>query len=181
MRPCLLTLTVFLHPRLFPPPCYRLAAEQTKRSLSQSLTAPISVESLHEGEDLRSTINRPMFDTIAAPLTARILAAVNDALDKAAVTKDDVDQVILAGGMAANAKVQALIGALFVGKELKVDTFPDETAAVGAAIEGRKGRDVGSGGDLGQSDLCALSALDPSHPAPGALFSSLCAFIQPAC
>ena len=86
--PCRRThVTLRLHP------CPRLASEQTKRSLSQSATAPISIESLHEGEDLRSTINRSMFDSITAPLTARIVAAVEDVLSKAAVTKAEIDQV----------------------------------------------------------------------------------------
>jgi hypothetical protein len=71
----------------------RLAAEQTKRSLSQSPTAPISIESLHEGEDLRSNINRPMYDTLTAPLLARIVAVVEETLAKAGATKADVDEV----------------------------------------------------------------------------------------
>ena len=45
-------------------------------------------------------------------------------------------QVILAGGMAANPKVQKTVSTLFEGKQVIVDTFPDEVAAKGAAIEG---------------------------------------------
>ena len=140
--------------------------EQTKRSLSQSMTAPISVESVHEGEDLNSTINRPMFDMLTASLVARIIQAIQDTLTQAGVTKEEVDQVrfemaprwpvkealrlrglhtlcgafgvqvILAGGMAANPKVQKTVSTLFEGKQVIVDTFPDEVAAKGAAIEG---------------------------------------------
>ena len=47
-------------------------------------------------------------------------------------------QVILAGGMAANPKVQKTVSTLFEGKQVVVDTFPDEVAAKGAAIEGKR-------------------------------------------
>ena len=51
-------------------------------------------------------------------------------------SRGGIHQVILAGGMAANAKVQALVATLMEGKPIKVDSFPDESAAAGAAIEG---------------------------------------------
>jgi molecular chaperone DnaK (HSP70) len=47
-------------------------------------------------------------------------------------------QVLLAGGTAANVKLQGVITSLFESKPVRVDTFPDETAAVGAAIEGAR-------------------------------------------
>ena len=40
--------------------------------------------------------------------------------------------------MAANPKVQKTVSTLFEGKQVVVDTFPDEVAAKGAAIEGKR-------------------------------------------
>lgn len=113
----------------------RLAAELTKRTLSQSNTSHISVESLHEGEDLRSTIDRKMYDVLIASVAAKTLAAVNSTLAEAQLTKADIDQVILTGGSANISKISNLLIEYFEGVEVKKDVFPDETAAHGAALE----------------------------------------------
>eukprot|EP00160_Parvularia_atlantis_P020373 Unigene8422_Nuclearia_a/m.25779 Unigene8422_Nuclearia_a/g.25779 ORF Unigene8422_Nuclearia_a/g.25779 Unigene8422_Nuclearia_a/m.25779 type:complete len:505 (-) Unigene8422_Nuclearia_a:62-1576(-) len=113
----------------------RLAAEMTKRTLSQSSTSPISVESLHEGEDLRSNIDRKMYDVLIAGLAAKVLQAVDKTLGEAGLVKGDVSQVILTGGSASITKVSATLTQYFDGVDVKKDVFPDETAAAGAAIE----------------------------------------------
>lgn len=71
----------------------RLAAELTKRTLSQSTTSPISVESLHEGEDLRSTIDRKMYDVLIGSIAAKILGAIEKTLADAQLTKESIQQV----------------------------------------------------------------------------------------
>jgi len=112
-----------------------LAAEMTKRSLSQSPQSPISVESLHEGEDLRSSINRTLFDVLIGPVVAKVIAVIEKTLTEANVTKSEIDQVIVAGGSSSVTKIMNTLTQYFEGIEVKRDVFPEETAAAGAAIE----------------------------------------------
>lgn len=73
----------------------RLSVEVTKKSLSASMSAPCSVESLAEGMDFHGSINRTRFDLLAATLYSRIVEKVSEALVAAKIDPIQVTEVSL--------------------------------------------------------------------------------------
>jgi molecular chaperone DnaK len=68
-------------------------------------------------------------------LIQRSLAPCKTALKDAGVSASDIDEIILVGGMTRMPKVQEAVEKLF-GKAPRKDVNPDESVAVGAAIQG---------------------------------------------
>ena len=70
-----------------------LEAESVKKSLSASATANASVESLMEGLDFKSSINRIRFDMLARKVYQQIADFALDAVKKANLEPIDIDDV----------------------------------------------------------------------------------------
>ena len=70
-----------------------LESEVVKKSLSASATANASVESLMEGIDFKSTINRVRFDLLARKVYQQITEFALEALKKANLEPIDIDDV----------------------------------------------------------------------------------------
>ena len=70
-----------------------LEAESVKKSLSASATANASVESLMEGIDFKSSINRLRFDMLARKVYQQIADFALDAVKKANLEPIDIDDV----------------------------------------------------------------------------------------
>jgi molecular chaperone DnaK (HSP70) len=73
-----------------------LEAESVKKSLSASATANASVESLMEGLDFKSSINRIRFDMLARKIYQKITEFALDAVKKANLEPIDLDEVYFA-------------------------------------------------------------------------------------
>ncbi|KAI8812842.1 Hsp70 protein-domain-containing protein [Cladochytrium replicatum] len=115
----------------------RAACETTKRSLSRIDVAPCSVESLHEGMDFNSNVNRGRFEMLADPLFTRCKTTINNVLKEGGVTADEVDEVLLVGGSARMPKFQSVVKSTFSkGKTVvRTDVEPDEAIASGCAVQ----------------------------------------------
>jgi len=70
-----------------------LEAEVVKKSLSASATANASVESLMEGVDFKSSINRIRFDLLARKVYQQIAEFALEAVKKASLEPIDIDDV----------------------------------------------------------------------------------------
>jgi molecular chaperone DnaK (HSP70) len=70
-----------------------LEAEAVKKSLSASASANASVESLMEGMDFKSTINRIRFDLLARKVYQRVIDFALEAVKKASLEPIDIDEV----------------------------------------------------------------------------------------
>lgn len=107
-----------------------VACESVKRSLSRAQNAFINVESLHEGIDFNSSIHRIRWEVLIGDL-------INETVQEVAVfLKDDqVDSVVLGGGVSAVPLVQTAFAAKFdnLNKSNYVD--PVEACAIGATYE----------------------------------------------
>ncbi|KAJ1975903.1 Hsp70 protein that interacts with Zuo1p [Dimargaris xerosporica] len=115
-----------------------LACELTKRALTNSKTAPCSVESLAEGLDLHANINRMRFDILSSKLYSVLATLVNQALGAAGLHTDEIDQVLLVGGAARVPKVQGKLQALFPGTtQFRQELEADEVIATGCAKQAR--------------------------------------------
>ncbi|KAJ7595435.1 Hsp70 protein-domain-containing protein [Mycena floridula] len=79
----------------------RLALEHTKRTLSASTgAATCSVESLKDGLDFTSSINRMRFDLLARPVYSAVTTAVQSLLAEAGLDAVQVDEIVYVGGTA---------------------------------------------------------------------------------
>ncbi|KAK4187251.1 putative ribosome-associated complex subunit SSZ1 [Podospora australis] len=91
----------------------RLEAEATKRALSIGANASFSVESLSDGIDFASTINRLRYETIARSVFEGFNRLVESVIKKAGLDVLDVDEVILSGGTSHTPRIAANFGAIF--------------------------------------------------------------------
>lgn len=129
----------------------RLEAEAAKKALSLGANASFSVESLADGIDFTSTINRIRYETLARPVFAGIDRLVASAVRKAGLDTIDIDLVLLAGGTAHTPRIAENLRALFAGTATVVapstvptTTNPSELSARGAALQASLIRDFES-------------------------------------
>ncbi|MCJ1401306.1 Hsp70 protein that interacts with Zuo1p [Xylographa trunciseda] len=120
----------------------KLEAEGTKKALSLSANATISVESLNEGIDFASTINRTRYETLSGKIFAGFTRLIEGAIKKADLDVLDIDEVILSGGTSHTPKIASNLQSLFSHSTtiLSPSTSstainPSDLAARGAAIQ----------------------------------------------
>ncbi len=115
------------------------AAEKAKHELSSSsetdVNLPFITADASGPKHLNIKITRAKFETLVADLVDRCLEPCRKALKDAGVTANDIDEVILVGGMTRMPKVQQIVKDFF-GKEPNKSVNPDEVVAIGAAIQG---------------------------------------------
>ena len=116
----------------------RKSAEKVKKVLSANKQYPITVESLCDDMDFRGTvITRDEFEEMAKDLFDRALTPVEQALDMANITIDQINQVEIIGGGVRIPKVQELLADFFKldsVSDLGVHLNGDEAMALGAAF-----------------------------------------------
>ncbi|MBA0870578.1 hypothetical protein Goshw_014384 [Gossypium schwendimanii] len=80
--------------------------KRTKEILSANTAAPISVESLHDDRDFRSTITREKFEELCGDLWDKSLMPVKELLKHSGLQADDIYAVELIGGATRVPKLQ---------------------------------------------------------------------------
>lgn len=117
----------------------RDAAEKAKIELSGTLSTeinqPFITMDASGPKHLALTLSRAKLESLTAHLTERTREPCIKALKDAGLTKDDIGDVILVGGMTRMPAVQEMVKSIF-GKEGHKGVNPDEVVAVGAAIQG---------------------------------------------
>lgn len=114
----------------------RKEVERVKRALSSQMSARLEIEDLVPGYDLSETLSRAKFEELNDALFKKTLKPVEKVLEDAMLDIEDVNEIILVGGSTRIPKVQTLIKDFFNGKEPNKGINPDESVAVGAAIQG---------------------------------------------
>ncbi|MEA1619589.1 molecular chaperone DnaK [Erythrobacter sp. T5W1-R] len=118
------------------------AAEKAKIELSSSATTEINlpfITARMEGGattplHLVETITRADLEKMVGDLIQRTLEPCKKALVDAGISKDQVDEVILVGGMTRMPKVREVVEQFF-GAKPHTGVNPDEVVAMGAAIQ----------------------------------------------
>jgi molecular chaperone DnaK len=134
------------------------AAEKAKIELSSSAQTDVNLPYITADatgpKHMNIKLSRSKFESLVDELVQRSLEPCKTALKDAGVTADDIDEVILVGGMTRMPKVQEAVEKLF-GKAPRKDVNPDEAVAAGAAVQG----DVLGGGrtDVLLLDVTPLS------------------------
>uniref|UniRef100_A0AAX7U0X4 Stress-70 protein, mitochondrial n=1 Tax=Astatotilapia calliptera TaxID=8154 RepID=A0AAX7U0X4_ASTCA len=84
---------------------------------------------------LNMKLTRAQFEGIVADLIRRTVSPCQKAMQDAEVSKGDIGEVLLVGGMTRMPKVQQTVQDLF-GRAPSKSVNPDEAVAIGAAIQG---------------------------------------------
>ena len=114
------------------------AAEKAKIELSSTMQAEINLPYITADSSgpkhLVVTLTRAKLEQLTEDLIERSLSPVKHALDDANLSKKDINEIVLVGGMTRMPRIQSEVQKLF-GKELHKGVNPDEVVAVGAAIQ----------------------------------------------
>jgi molecular chaperone DnaK len=115
------------------------AAEKAKHELSSSMETDINLPFICADKTgpkhLTRTMTRSELETLTSDLLDRSIPPCETAIKDAGIKKEQIDQVILVGGMTRMPAVQAKVKEFF-GKEAHKGVNPDEVVAVGAAVQG---------------------------------------------
>jgi molecular chaperone DnaK len=115
------------------------AAEKAKHELSSSLETEINLPFIAVSKSgplhLVRTMKRADLELLTADLIDRTLEPCRQALTDAKMSVNQIDHIVLVGGMTRMPAVQRAVRELF-GKEPHRGVNPDEVVAVGAAIQG---------------------------------------------
>ncbi len=115
------------------------AAEKAKHELSSSMETDITLPFITANETgpkhLNLTVTRGQFEAMVQDLLDRLAGPCLNALKEAQLKPEEVDEMILVGGMTRMPKVQTRAKEIF-GKEGNKEVNPDEVVAVGASIQG---------------------------------------------
>jgi molecular chaperone DnaK len=114
------------------------AAEKAKIELSTTMQSEINLPYITADSSgpkhLVMTLTRSKLEQLTDDLIERSLTPVKQALDDANLSKKDIDEVVLVGGMTRMPRIQSEVEKMF-GKEPHKGVNPDEVVAVGAAIQ----------------------------------------------
>jgi len=117
----------------------REAAEKAKIELSSSQTTEVNLPYIASIDNvpkhLVKQLARSKFEQLIDGLVKRTIEPCKSALRNAKLTVNDIDEVILVGGMTRMPKVVETVKKIF-GKEPSKGVNPDEVVAIGAAIQG---------------------------------------------
>ncbi len=115
------------------------AAEKAKKELSTALETDINLPFITADQTgpkhLNMKISRAKLEALTEHLVNRTLGPCKQALEDAGLTVNDIDEIILVGGMTRMPLVQQKVKEFF-GKEPHKGVNPDEVVAMGAAIQG---------------------------------------------
>ena len=117
----------------------RETAEQAKWALTDGETVDIRVPALarnEAGEDLglECTLTRDDYARIIIHLVQKTFLTCDDALTQAHMSSQQIDHVLMVGGMSRVPLIRQAVGEYF-GKDPYTGINPDEVVAVGAAIQ----------------------------------------------
>jgi len=112
------------------------AAEKAKIELSTSASTEINLPyiSAKDGKPLMLdiTLTRAKYTALTQDLTDRVIECARTAIEKAHKTVDEVDEILLVGGMTRGVNIQEALTEAF-HKPLNKSVNPDEAVALGAA------------------------------------------------
>jgi len=134
------------------------AAEKAKCELSSAATTEVNLPFITADQTgpkhMTLTLSRAKLENLVGELIKRTIKPCETCLKDAEVAKNDVDEILLVGGMTRMPKVQETVSQFF-GKAPSKNVNPDEVVSMGAAIQG--GVMTGSVKDVLLIDVTPLS------------------------
>jgi molecular chaperone DnaK len=115
------------------------AAERAKHELSSATVTDVNLPFLAADasgpKHLHAALSREELEALVADLIGQLVEPCEIALEDAGLRREDVDEVVLVGGMTRMPRIQQKVAEIF-GKPPKKGVNPDEVVAIGAAIQG---------------------------------------------
>ncbi len=115
------------------------AAERAKIELSTTMETEINLPFITADasgpKHMNIKLTRAKLEAMVEELVDKVLPPMEQALKDAGLSRSDIDEVILVGGMTRMPRVQQKVQEFF-GKEPHKGVNPDEVVAIGAAIQG---------------------------------------------
>lgn len=117
----------------------REAAEKAKRELdglsATEISLPFITADASGPKHLSIRLTKAKFESLVDGLVQRTLGPCKLCLKDSGVKKEDLNEILLVGGMSRMPKVQTVVEEFF-GKKPSKGVNPDEVVAMGAAIQG---------------------------------------------
>jgi len=117
----------------------REAAEKAKIELSSTtqteINLPFITADASGPKHINTKLLRSQFEALVSPLIQRTVEPCKKALTDAGVKPNEINEVILVGGMTRMPRVAETVKTIF-GREPSKGVNPDEAVAIGAAIQG---------------------------------------------
>merc|ERR1719384_896274 len=115
------------------------AAEKAKCELSSTATTEANLPFITADQagpkHMNLNLSRAKLENLVGDLIKRTLKPCETCLKDAEISKSDVDEILLVGGMTRMPKVQEAVSTFF-GKPPSKNVNPDEVVSMGAAIQG---------------------------------------------
>ncbi|CAR27323.1 hypothetical protein ZYGR_0I05970 [Zygosaccharomyces rouxii] len=116
----------------------------TKKTLSNTQTATISIESLADGFDYHTSVNRMRFELVTSKVFSKFSSFITDVIAQAELDPLDINAVLLCGGVSYTPKLASNLEFLLpesvaiLGPGSKnASNAPNELCASGAALQAR--------------------------------------------
>ena len=117
----------------------REAAEKAKRELDglkeTEINLPYITADATGPKHMQIKVSRSQFENMVEPLVQRTIIPCEKCLKDAGLSKTDINEVVLVGGMSRMPRVQQKVQEFF-GRAPNKSVNPDEVVAMGAAIQG---------------------------------------------
>ncbi|CAR24077.1 Ribosome-associated complex subunit SSZ1 [Lachancea thermotolerans] len=120
----------------------RVNSEITKKTLSNVTTATISIDSLADGFDYHTSINRLRYELVANKVLSKFAQFIEAVITKAELDPLDIDAIVLCGGSSFTPKLSSNLEFLLpesvavLGPQSKnASNNPNELLAYGAALQ----------------------------------------------
>jgi len=128
------------------------AAEKAKCDLSSVRETEINLPFIistgrNQAFHLHRVVTRSKLEELTLDLTERTIQICRLTMEDAGVRAEDLNEVVLVGGMTRMSKVQELVGEFFDREPCK-GVHPDEVVAMGAAIQGAALVDAAAAPDM---------------------------------
>jgi len=115
------------------------AAEKAKIELSSALETDINIPFITADatgpKHINIKLTRAKLESLVDDLIQRTIVPIENALKDSGISKTQIDEIVMVGGMTRMPKVQEVVKAYF-GKDTNRSINPDEVVAIGAAIQG---------------------------------------------
>jgi molecular chaperone DnaK (HSP70) len=111
------------------------SCENAKKILSSKSKTQIGVKDFYDQKDLFFSITRNDLEVICGDLLLICLKPIDDVIDACDLLIDDIDEIILVGGMTRMPSIQNRIEMKFK-KKPNMSLNPDEAISIGAAYQG---------------------------------------------
>ena len=118
----------------------RKSSESSKKILSTNTHAIIAIENFYDNKDLFVKISRSDLENLCRDLFLLCINSIDELLLECGKTENDIDEIILVGGMTRMPYIRELLNNKFKninGKNrVNCSINPDEAVSVGASIQG---------------------------------------------